>query len=160
MPSNPSAIAPPSHGRLALTEPQRRIITTSLRCVEERLLTCRRLVRGEEGRNARFVTMRDQYTAGRAEELALLIDGLLDAVYALGDRIGAVPQRRSTKRSVSAQLSSAWEMLEDLRPKRLKGYGTVDPATAPELESFVQATTECVRRILDAARATDSFASR
>ena len=60
--------------------------------------------------------------------------------------------RPSLSRRVAA-LAEVWmARVEDLRGRRLKGYGSVDPALADRLDPYVDSLRALLRRLADAAQ--------
>jgi|GEM_PF-1120315 len=137
-----------SESALNLTEAQRRIIGSSLRVVEERVLACHSLLAGP-GYNRRLVAYHDGYTPGQAKDLLRMLESLLETIYVLADMAGVSPSRQSVHRHIAASLASAWEVLEDLRPRRLKAYGPVDTHAASVVEPLIEEATTRIRQILD-----------
>jgi len=129
--------------RLLLSEPQRRSITVTLANIERGLLQLRDELRRSptEGALAR-------HCEPLPREQAPLIDALISKIQrklqSLGDRLKLEPQEEPQLRTILAMLVLANVNIEEIKPRYLRGYGAVDPATAeflnaelPELQSLV-----------------------
>jgi len=137
---------------LHLTESQRRIIASSLQVVEERVVASRRLLARQDVPRA-LVIYRDQYDDAQAERLIAALDAFQRIMNEIADRAGVLPARESIRRRLSANMSSAWEIIEDLRSNRLKGYGAVHPQLPGELDPLVDEASRLIREFLDVLRA-------
>ncbi len=107
------------------------------------------LVENALDRMERMLSENSQDSVVRAVEDTLSPDeraSFLDEVRQLREELHRLAQQYSLQRHpvdirqvLNAELSSAWVMLENCRPKRMKGYGVeFDPAVRASLEENVE----------------------
>ncbi|OQB39917.1 MAG: hypothetical protein BWY06_01420 [Candidatus Latescibacteria bacterium ADurb.Bin168] len=136
--------------QIPLSENHRRIVGSSLRYAEDQILFCRRLLtETSENRMTRFA---DEYSDDQIRALVELCDELHEKLVSFADRAGVSPAERSVSRHVSGIMSSIWETLEDLRPRKLRAYGDVPADAARELEPIVEDAVQIIERVLDFSR--------
>ncbi len=70
--------------------------------------------------------------------------GLQKAATELYYKYGGESRRLPLDRVLDAELSSLWEILEDCRPRAMKGYGPMDEEAARELEADMLGLIETV----------------
>ncbi|HXE74050.1 MAG TPA: hypothetical protein VNN18_00240 [Candidatus Xenobia bacterium] len=128
-----------------LTEPQQRHITTGLKLIDKAVrrieYVLERGVRhtGPSGVQASL----DQETI---EHLRTLMHQLQDDANELYRKYGGRGKPLNLDRVLDAELSSLWEMLEDSRPERMRGYGPMDAETAHLVEADMQRLLQLVLR--------------
>ncbi len=132
--------------QIPLSENHRRILGSSLRYAEDQILFCRRLL--TETSDNRMTRFADEYTDEQIRELVEMCDKLHAKIIDFANRAGVSPAERSVARHVSGTMSSVWETLEDLRPKRLKAYGVVPEEAARNIEPFVEDCVQLIGRLL------------
>lgn len=57
------------------------------------------------------------------------------------------PHERNGWQQIAAALASAWEVLEDTRPEKLRRYGPVRPELAERLAPHIERLLELIERI-------------
>ncbi|HQK22238.1 MAG TPA: hypothetical protein PLM66_05045 [Candidatus Latescibacteria bacterium] len=135
---------------IPLSENHRRIVGSSLRYAEDQILFCRRLLtETSENRMTRFA---DEYSDDQIRRLVEMCDELHEKLVSFADRAGVSPAERSVSRHVSGTMSSVWETLEDLRPRKLKAYGEVPADAAREIEPIVEDAVQIIERVLEFSR--------
>lgn len=75
---------------------------------------------------------REQIT-GRLRQLQALIASFVR-------KYDLQPSKRSLRRILASDVSQIWVTLEDCRPARIRGYGTMSASSAKSLESDLQET--------------------
>lgn len=131
---------------LRLTEPQQRHIETALALVDKAV------------QRVDFLLDRSVHHAGPAgvdlslEEKTLRhlreqLRGLQQAATELYRKYGGRKRRLEIDRVLDAELSALWEMLEDCRPRAMRGYGPMDEDTAQELDVDILGLIETVLAI-------------
>ena len=65
----------------------------------------------------------------------------------LSRKYGLRHRRRDLRRIVAAELSEVWCILEDTRPKKMRGFGAVPPQAAEELERDLAPLLELTSRM-------------
>jgi hypothetical protein len=75
------------------------------------------------------------------------LHGLQKAATELYRKYGGRKRRLALDRVLEAELSSLWEMLEDCRPRAMRGYGPMDEGTAEELDTDILGLIETVLAI-------------
>ncbi|HUI06833.1 MAG TPA: hypothetical protein VL486_07485 [Verrucomicrobiae bacterium] len=138
--------------RLDLREPQRRSISITLADIESRLLQLRHVFHcpPTEG-------VLTRHSEPLPREQAHLVDDLISKIQAkmqiLGDRLDLEPQQEPQLRSALAALVLANVSIEEIKPRYLRGYGAVDPATTeflnaelPQLQSLLSELTGLLDR--------------
>ncbi len=99
----------------------------------------------EGGRTGIVQTVEDTLSADDREFLLERIARLRSLLHAFAQQFSLPQQPMDIRQVLNAELSSAWVMLENCRPKRMKGYGVeFDPAARVALEDSVQELIEWV----------------
>ena len=110
---------------MGLNQYQASSVQVSLRMLEEALLTVDRLMR-DESRGVLHRTILDIPEEQRRQIMELSHEAQ-DIIAQLAQEFNLGRVETPVHQMVTAQLSSAWESLEDTRPATLKRYGEVDP---------------------------------
>ena len=117
---------------MSLNDNQRRTLEVALRLLEVTLDDIDTLL--ERDRDGILYAVRTRIPVERTEELTRLSAEARALLTDLARKYQLQKQERDGARTISAQLSSRWESLEDTRPRKLRAYGPVDPALVPELD--------------------------
>ncbi|HUK83303.1 MAG TPA: hypothetical protein VLZ12_11810 [Verrucomicrobiae bacterium] len=131
-----------------LNEAQRRTISITLAGIERDLLQLKQALNG---------TPADGVLARHSEPLAQglkqaatdLIAGIQHKIQSLAHTLELSPQHEPQLRTLLATLVLAGVAVEEIKPRHLRGYGNVDPATReflnaelPPLQSLLRQLTE------------------
>lgn len=130
-----------------LNENHRRALGAALKQVERTLDEFVRLLRSEEQRRP---------PASSPSQLQAVLEAILD----VQERIGAFRWRftipasppRDLLWTIQVGASHLWEILEDCKAEKLRGYGEVPHAVQPALDGHVQDLIEAVERLAACTR--------
>jgi hypothetical protein len=128
---------------MKLDDHHQRRLEATVQLLEESIARCRRWLAGTGEGILRVV----QTSIDPAERERLLreIDSFHAALHAFAAEFELEPRPMNLAQLLNAEFSTAWVMLENCRPKRMKGYGVVfDPATATMLNAEVDRLLEHV----------------
>ena len=127
------------------TEPQQRRVETTLMLVDKAVQRVEFLLdRAVRHHGPSGVTSSlDEQTVRRLRER---FRQLQDAAAELYRGYGFHGRRLDLERVLDAELSSLWEMLEDCRPERMRGFGPMEEQTARQLEADIQPLLDIVNR--------------
>lgn len=136
------------------TEPQQRHIETTLVLVDKAV------------QRVEFVLDRVVHHVGPSGVVFSLDDGTIKTLRRLfrelqrqaadlHHRYGFRTRKLDLARILDAELSHLWEMLEDCRPQRMRGYGAMESETAKQLEQEVTGLLEIVLRAQALLRAAE-----
>jgi hypothetical protein len=128
---------------MKLDELHRRRLEATVQLLEESIARCRRWLGGTGEGIVRVV----RSSIGDAERERLLreIDLFHAELHKFAARFELEPRAVDLTQLLNAEISTAWVMLENCRPKRMKGYGVAfDPAAAAKLDSEVDRLLERV----------------
>jgi hypothetical protein len=134
--------------RLILREPQRRSISITLANIERRLLQLRNELQRPpaDGVLAR-------HSEPLPSEQVALIDDLISKIQAkmrtLGDKLDLKPHPEPQLRTMLAMLVLANVSIEEIKPRYLRGYGAVDPATVTFLNAELPQLQALVSELID-----------
>lgn len=122
---------------MKLDDRHQRRLEATVQLLEESVARCRRWLGGTDEGILRVV----HTSLDPAERERLL--GELDRFHAALHRFAAQfqlePRAMNLAQLLNAEFSTAWVMLENCRPKRMKGYGVVfDPGSAAKLDGEVE----------------------
>lgn len=125
---------------MSLNQPQRNALATNLQQLERSLNEIERLL--DSPPTGVTYTTEVDFGPGTARQIR---ERCRDLRSQIADIAAAfeLPQRRwDGRRIIVAEMSVAWADLEDMRPAKLRRYGTVDPALnetlAPRLERLIE----------------------
>jgi hypothetical protein len=114
-----------------LNEGQKRLLSVTLRHLEETLLALEALI--EHPAPARLEQIRMDIDAKARELLLSRSAALRSEVVGLAADCGLPMREASARRIVLSQLANAWVGLEEIQPDKLAHYGALDPSVTVEL---------------------------
>ncbi len=127
---------------MSLNQYQKRSVAVALRLLEKTLDDIEMLLaRDHQGL---LYAVRTEISPDREAELRRISGDVRAALAELAREYDLPIQQEDGLRVMSAKLSSAWENLEDSRPRKLRRYGSVDPEVAEVLEPQVEALIHMV----------------
>lgn len=130
---------------IALHELHQRRLDATVSLVEDGLDRMERLLL-EGGRSGIVRTVKDTLSAEDRDDLLERVRKLRALLHAFAQEFSLAHKPMDIRQVLNAELSSAWVMLENCRPKRMKGYGVeFDPAARAALENSVQ---ELIERVI------------
>lgn len=136
---------------MELHELHRRRLEATVSLVEDGLERVERLLR-ESGRSGIVRAVEDNLTPEERASLLEKVRGLRSELRSFAERFGLERHPVDIRQVCNAELSSAWVMLENCRPKRMKGFGVeMPPGTRAELEAGVEkllAAVQSLRAVL------------
>ncbi len=128
---------------MKLDELHRRRLEATVQLLEESIARCRRWLGGTGEGIVRVVRM--SVDDGERERLLREIDLLHAALHEFAAEFELEPRAVDLMQLLNAEVSTAWVMLENCRPKRMKGYGVAFEAeTAARLNGEVDRLLERV----------------
>lgn len=129
---------------MKLDERHRRRLEATVQLLEESLARCRRWLDGTGEGIVRVV--RSTIGEEERERLVREMDRLHTALHGFAEEFELESRAVDVEQLLNAEFSSAWVMLENCRPKRMKGYGVAfDPGAAAKLDAEVDRLLENVR---------------
>jgi hypothetical protein len=130
--------------RLSLSEAHRGHLSAAIRTVGESLEEIRGLILAGS-KESLLRTVEWDLPPGIATEYLRAEATLQVVVAGLIRDLGLTTDRQGAARIIGAHLSSVWEILEDLRPEKLRAYGPTNRALAQHLGPQVDQALEAVR---------------
>jgi hypothetical protein len=127
---------------MGLNPNQERSLAVTLRGLERALDQIELML--ERDQQGVLYVVRTGLPPERVELLRKLSTATREVIASLAEQYHLAPQQMDGARVISAVLSSAWESLEDVHPKKLNRYGAVDPALMSELGPSIERLIELV----------------
>ncbi|MCL4393756.1 MAG: hypothetical protein M1482_02910 [Chloroflexi bacterium] len=115
-----------------MSENQRRAVTVSLRLLEERLANVDRMI--HEGEQGTLYSRPVPFTVGQVTQMEALIAAMRDEIRRVAAEYELPSEEQNAARAIVGALAMSWESLEEVRPRRLRNYGSVDPGLKETLE--------------------------
>ena len=134
---------------MSLSQPQQTAISTTLLHLEQSLEGIERLLAGSTA-GIMYATELNVGPATIDQILANCRD-IRAQIMVLARTFGLPRQQRFLRQIIMGELSSAWVNLEEVRPRKLKRYGAVDPALMDTLEPPLARLIQLVQDIQDLA---------
>jgi hypothetical protein len=134
---------------MGLNPAQRNSVTIALRRMEQTLANLSHQAGQDE--TGILYRRRLSLSAAEQEKMRSLIASARQEIAALAERFQLEAEEEDGRHTAAAHLSYIWTMLEDIRPRKLKRYGEVDPALAESLEPGLDrliALTVALKRLL------------
>jgi hypothetical protein len=139
---------------MSLNSSQRRAVTVTLRLLEERLADIERVLQNDEqGVLYRRVA---RFTLTQREQMRNLIAAMREEIRRAARQFDLPQEEQDATRYIIGTLSLSWESLEEIRARKLKSYGEVDPALKETLDPIVRQLIQLLFRLQHAAREDDS----
>src|SRR5579875_156351 len=127
--------------RHALTEPQHRALAVGVRRLERTLALLQSLIEPREV-PLLYTTCISDIPPEQAADLRATLAEAGAALSRLAALVGVEPEQRSARATFAAEAAEAWAAFEDLHPRKLQRYGTVDPEVAATLAPLIEAIAE------------------
>jgi hypothetical protein len=128
---------------MKLDELHRRRLEATVQLLEESIARCRRWLNGTGEGIVRVV--RSSIDESERERLLREIDLFHAELHRFAAHFELEPRAIDLAQLLNAEISTAWVMLENCRPKRMKGYGVAfDPGVAAKLDAEVDRLLERV----------------
>ncbi len=134
---------------MGLNENQRRAVTITLRLLEERLASVEQMIHEDE--QGILYSRRVSFSPEQVEQIERLIAAMRDEIRHLATVFQLPHEDQNVARAVVGTLEMSWESLEEVRPRRLKNYGAVDPALKETLDPSVKHLIGLLFDLQDAA---------
>ncbi len=132
---------------IELHELHRRRLEATVSLIEDALNRVERLL-NKAGRSGIVRTVEDHLSHEQRTSLLRQVDLFRSELEAFAAHFALERHPLNIQQICNAEMSTAWVMLEDCRPKRMKGYGVAfAPAIAADLEQNVEALLERVRSL-------------
>jgi hypothetical protein len=130
-----------------LTDPQERAVSSTLRRLEELLSLMEYFLAGDQP--GILLTIRATFDTHEQEGLRSLMSEARRTIRAVAETFALPHQERSARRVLDGHLVQMWSSLEDTRPKRLGGYGPMDPTAAASLDPLIGRLIDLVNAMRD-----------
>jgi hypothetical protein len=100
------------------------------------------------------MTVVDKTSLGSHEQSAIreLVASLKTMAARFARKYGVAPQTRDLRRSINAQMSQVWTVLENTHARKMKGMGRVPEEVAEEIDADVDEMLALVKSILQALK--------
>jgi hypothetical protein len=135
---------------MSLNAGQQRAVTVTLRLLEERLADIERVAdEDEEGILYRRVA---RFTPQQRRQMQERIRAMRAEIRRAAQQFQLAREDQDAARYIVGTLSLSWESLEEIRARKLKSYGEVDPALKDTLDPIVRQLIQLLFRLQDAAR--------
>lgn len=121
---------------MGLNENQRRAVTVSLRLLEERLANVERMIHEDE--QGILYSRRVAFTPEQVKHMEAVIAAMRDEIRRVATEFQLPREEQNVARAIAATLEMSWESLEEVRPRRLRNYGSVDPTLKETLEPILK----------------------
>ena len=138
------AATPPSP---YLTDPQVRAVATTLRRLEATLFRAEHLLAGDQ--LGILLSVRATFDTLERRHLRSLITEARLTITTLAETFSLPHEERDARRELDGRLVQIWSSLEDTRPRRLEGYGPMDPAAAALLDPRIGQLIDLVNAMRD-----------
>lgn len=132
---------------MSLTEPQARHLTAALRTVESWLVDAEEIVR--EPYQGAILRIEPALTAEQRAAFLTQAAQVRRRIAHVVETFALPPTEQPEVQALRALLSTIWQALEESRPIRMHGYGLLDPAIEPVLETEISALLEENERLRD-----------
>jgi hypothetical protein len=135
---------------VSLNEHQKRHVGVTLRLLDKEIAQMERLVQSEE--EGVLYRRASDFDERERERLRTLASAVREVLRGLKERFDLPVEEESTRQTVMAYFSHLWGDLEEMRPKELRGYGTVDPGLTETLEPDLDLLIQMVGMIRNVFR--------
>jgi hypothetical protein len=124
-------------------------VTATLRLLEERLVEIERMVsKDEQGILYRRVA---QFTPTQRVQMNEIIRAMREQIRRAADEFQLPCEGQNAARHTIGILSLSWESLEEIRSRKLKSYGEVDPELKQTLDPILQQLIRLLFQLTDVA---------
>jgi len=135
---------------MSLNDNQRRALAVTLRHLEETLANIERVMNHDEyGILYRRVA---SFTPPQRAQMERLIQTMREEIRRAALTFDLPIEEQNVARYIAGTLALTWEMLEEMRPRKLGNYGAVDPTLEETLDPILQRLIELSFQITDIAR--------
>lgn len=121
---------------MGLNANQKRAVTVTLRLLEERLADIERVIAADE-RGILYERVAS-FTPAQRARMNELIGALREQIRYLAEEFHLPREQQSAARYVVGTASLLWESVEEIRSRKLKSYGEVDPQLKQTLDPMLQ----------------------
>ena len=134
---------------MGLNENQRRAVTITLRLLEERLADIERIIHKDE--QGILYSRQVSFAPEQVKQIETLIAAMRDEIRHLATDFQLPREEQNVARAIVGTLEMSWESLEEVRPRRLRNYGSVDPVLKETLDPSVKRLIDLLFDLQDAA---------
>lgn len=121
---------------MGLNANQKRAVTVTLRLLEERLADIERVIAADE-RGILYERVAS-FTPAQRARMNELIGALREQIRQVAEEFQLPREQHSAARYVVGTVSLLWESVEEIRSRKLKSYGEVDPQLKQTLDPMLQ----------------------
>lgn len=135
---------------MGLNPNQKRAVTVTLRLLEERLADIERVIAADE-RGILYERVAS-FTPAQRARMDELIGALREQIRRVAEEFHLPRESYSAARYVVGTVSLLWESVEEIRARKLKSYGEVDPSLKQTLDPLLHRIIQLLFALTDAAR--------
>jgi hypothetical protein len=121
-----------------LNDSQKRSVSATIRLLEKNLHTMEQLLRSDD-----YIGIVDELNndlpVSVRDELSTLMTRIMDKIRFFAEHFALERQKRQVSNQLFALLTYNWTMLEEIKTRRLKGYGAVADGLQQTLDSELDA---------------------
>lgn len=121
---------------MGLNANQKRAVTVTLRLLEERLADIERVIAADE-RGILYERVAS-FTPAQRARMNELIGALREQIRQVAEEFQLPREQHSAARYVVGTVSLLWESVEEIRSRKLKSYGEVEPQLKQTLDPMLQ----------------------
>jgi hypothetical protein len=134
---------------MGLNENQKRAVTITLRLLEERLAAVEQMIHEDE--QGVLYSRRASFTPEQVGRIETLIAAMRDEIRHVATEFQLPREEQNAARAIVGALEMSWESLEEVRPRRLKNYGSVDPELKETLDPSLKRLIHLLFELQDVA---------
>ena len=135
---------------MSLNPNQFRSVTITLRLLEERLADIERVIaQDEQGILYQRVA---QFTPQQRAQMNEIIRAMREQIRRAAEEFQLPGEEQNAARYIVGTLSLSWESLEEIRSRKLKSYGEVDPELRDTLDPILNQLIRLLFSLTDVAR--------
>jgi len=134
---------------MSLNSNQVRAVTVTLRLLEERLADVEHVVAADE-RGIMYHRVA-QFTPRQRAQMNEIIRAMREQIRRAADEFQLPRECHSAAQYIVGTLAMSWESLEEVRSRKLKSYGEVDPVLRDTLDPILRQLIRLLFRLTDVA---------
>jgi hypothetical protein len=138
---------------IEINKNQRRSLAVSLAMLDEVLCLFEEYARGRELHSVCYEE-RNRLTARQRRDLLVEIERVRAQMRQIKDELGLPPRVEDVGKRIWGHSAAFWEVLAEMKSKRLRGYGEVSANLAAYLDPRVEKLLQCVQGISAIAEGT------
>ena len=134
---------------MSLNDSQTRVVAVTLRLFEQQLAEIEEVMSADaQGALYRRV---GRFSPSQRERMQALIEELRRGIRTVAEAFRLPCEEQDAARIIMGTLVITWENLEEIRSRRLRAYGAVDPHLRETLDPWIQQFTQLVLEMQEVA---------